>query len=103
MSLLTGMTRTATGRIEQETELLEIPRDAFARVLAHDDALAEEIAKLVAARNEKNREFLEKIASLSGQQVRESRDSGSVLRRLRSLAEFGRRLIGQGRKASPDS
>jgi small-conductance mechanosensitive channel/CRP-like cAMP-binding protein len=103
MSLLTGMTRTATGRIEKETELLEIPRDAFARVLARDDALAEEIAKIVAGRNEKNREFLEKIASLSAQQVRESRDSGSVLRRLRSLAAFGRRLVGQTRKPAPGS
>jgi small-conductance mechanosensitive channel/CRP-like cAMP-binding protein len=100
MSLLTGMTRTATGRIDEETELLEIPRDAFARVLARDDALAEETARLVAARNEKNREFLEKVASLSTQEVRESRDAGSILRRLRSLAAFGRRLLGRAGSAA---
>ena len=94
MSLLTGMPRTATGRISQETELLEIPKDAFAALLAAHENVTAEIAELVATRNRENREFLEKIPSLPAEDVTAGCDAGLIQSRLRRLAAWGRRLLG---------
>jgi CRP-like cAMP-binding protein len=93
MSLFTGMTRAATGTFSQETELLEIPREAFAQLLASEERVMEEIAELVAARNRANADFLEKAAAMPREQIEESCDSSRVLARLKSLASWGKRLV----------
>jgi len=85
MSLFTGMPRTATGIVEEESEILEVtPRD-FSRLLERNPNLAREIAGLVSLRNRKNREFLRKIRELSEQEIKASTSKRSILNRLRSL------------------
>ncbi|MBN1826884.1 MAG: mechanosensitive ion channel [Candidatus Eisenbacteria bacterium] len=93
MSLFTGMPRTATGLFKEEAELIEIPREAFAKLLARHEEVAAEIARLVAARNEQNRAFLEKIASLSKEDLEVGCDEGRIIARLRNLAAWGRKLM----------
>jgi small-conductance mechanosensitive channel/CRP-like cAMP-binding protein len=93
MSLLAGTPRTATGSFSEETELVEIPKEAFARMLADHEEILEEVAAVVARRNQENREFLERIAALPARDVEESCDSRRVLARLKSVAAWGRRLI----------
>ncbi len=95
MSLFTGMPRTATGRIREETELLEIPMSAFAGLLADHEEVMEEIASLVADRNKENEEFLAKIDSLPEKERVDSCDSSRILERLKSLALWGRKLVGR--------
>lgn len=94
MSLLTGAPRTATGKIEEETELIEIPGHAFAQFLAEHDSVMEQIAKTAAERNKKNQEFLMKIEDLSAQDVETSCDEHKVINRLKHLASWGKKLIG---------
>ena len=89
MSLFTGMPRTATGIVEVDSELLEISRESFARLLESNPHLAEEIAELVSDRNKKNQEFLKKIKELSDQDIEVSTSKHSILERLR---KFIRRL-----------
>lgn len=89
MSLFTGMPRTATGIVEVDSELLEINRESFARLLESNPHLAEEIAELVSDRNKKNQEFLKKIKELSAQDIEVSTSKHSILERLR---KFIRRL-----------
>ncbi len=93
MSLFTGMARTATGRITEETELVEIPGDAFARLLAEREEVMEEIASMVARRNEENEVFLAKIESIPEEVRTAGRDSNVVLKRLRRLAAWGKKLL----------
>ena len=93
MSLFTGMSRTATARFKMEAELLEIPKDAFATLLARHDEIADEIAAIVASRNEQNRAFLGKIESLSHEELDRSCDQKSVRSRLKNLAVWGRGLL----------
>ncbi len=91
MSLFTGMPRTATGIIETEAELLEITAEDFARLLSRNPQLAEVIAELVSARNQKNAEFLRKIKELSAAEIEQSCNRHSVLERLKRLiAHFKR-------------
>lgn len=91
MSLFTGMPRTATGVIETEAELLEITAGDFARLLSRSPQLAEVIAELVSARNQKNAEFLRKIKELSAAEIEQSCNRHSVLERLKRLiAHFKR-------------
>ncbi|MBZ0270229.1 Crp/Fnr family transcriptional regulator, partial [bacterium] len=94
MSLFTGMERTATGRIPEETVLLEIPKDAFARLLGRDERIIDAVSQLVAARNRENAEFLAKIASLPATDLETSCDAGRIRAHLQGLAAWGRRIIG---------
>jgi small-conductance mechanosensitive channel/CRP-like cAMP-binding protein len=91
MSLFTGMPRTATGIVAEESELLEIRGEEFAVLLDRNPALAEEIAETVSARNEKNREFLSKIKELSAQDIQTGTSKTGILEHLR---RFVRRLKG---------
>ncbi len=91
MSLFTGMPRTATGIIETETELLEITAEGFARLLSRNPQLAEVIADLVSARNQKNAEFLRKIKELSASEIEDSCNRHSVLARLKRLISHFKR------------
>ena len=95
MSLFTGLPRTATGRIEEDAELLEIGADDFAFLLSRNPGLAEVIAELVSERNRKNQDFLRKIKELSEKDVEESCDRKSILERLKRLVLRFRRGAGQ--------
>lgn len=85
MSLFTGMPRTATGVVEEESELLEINAEDFVGLLERNQGLADVMAAIVSERNRKNRAFLEKIKELSAQDIRASCSKRSILQRLKSL------------------
>ncbi len=85
MSLFTGLSRTATGTVEEDAELLEVGADDFAFLLTRTPGLAEVIAELVSERNRKNQDFLRKIKELSAKDVEESCDRKSILDRLKRL------------------
>ncbi|MHB8054953.1 MAG: cyclic nucleotide-binding domain-containing protein [Candidatus Aminicenantales bacterium] len=79
MSLFTGMPRTATGIVAEESEILEIQADDFRSLLVRNPEAAEAIADIVSARNAQNKEFLLKIKELSAQQVEDSSNRHTVL------------------------
>jgi len=85
MSLFTGMPRTATGVIDQETVLLEIQAKDFARLLSQNPELAEIIADIVSARNKKNQDFLKKIKELSERDIKDSCSRKSLLKRMKDF------------------
>jgi len=85
MSLFTGMPRTATGVIEEESELLEIEAEDFAVLLDEIPALADVIAEIVSARNVQNEEFLRKIKELSEKDIQAGTNKKSILEHLRSF------------------
>ncbi|MGM0465164.1 MAG: cyclic nucleotide-binding domain-containing protein [Acidobacteriota bacterium] len=85
MSLFTGMPRTATGVIEQETVLLEIKAEDFALLLSQNPELNEIIADIVSARNKKNQNFLRKIIELSEKDIRDSCNRKSLLKRMKDF------------------
>ena len=88
MSLFTGMPRTATGIVEVESELLEINTTGFSRLLGSNPELADMMADLVSKRNQKNQEFLEKIKELSAQDIENSTNKQSILKRLKKLIKL---------------
>jgi small-conductance mechanosensitive channel/CRP-like cAMP-binding protein len=85
MSLFTGMPRTATGVVDEESELLEIRAEDFAVLLEQIPPLAEVIAETVSARNEQNLEFLRKIKELSEKDIQAGTNKKSILEHLRSF------------------
>jgi CRP-like cAMP-binding protein len=85
MSLFTGMPRTATGIVEEESELLEIRAEDFAVILERNPQIADVIAGLVSKRNKKNEAFLKKIKELSAQDIQSSTSKRSILKRLKSF------------------
>lgn len=85
MSLFTGLPRTATGRVAEESELIEIQAEDFGRLLARNPGITEAVADMIAARNAQNREFLLKIKELSAKDVEDSADRRSVLAYLRKF------------------
>jgi len=85
MSLFTGMPRTATGIVEEESELLEIRAENFAFLLEKNPRLAEIIAEIVSLRNKKNKEFLKKIKELSEKDIKRSCSKRSVLKWLKGF------------------
>jgi small-conductance mechanosensitive channel/CRP-like cAMP-binding protein len=91
MSLFTGMPRTATGIVEEESELLEITAEDFAVLLDQIPALAEVIAETVSARNEQNLEFLRKIKELSEKDIQAGTNKKSILEHLRSFVRVLRK------------
>jgi len=85
MSLFTGMPRTATGVVAEESDLLEIQPEDFRALLQRNPEPAEAIAEIVSARNAQNKEFLLKIKELSAQQVEDSSNSRTVLAYLKKF------------------
>lgn len=88
MSLFTGMPRTATGIVAEESELLEIGTEGFSRLLGSNPELADVIADLVSKRNMKNQEFLKKIKELSAQDIEISTNKHSILDRLKKFIKL---------------
>ena len=91
MSLFTGLPRTATGFVEEDSELLEIEAEDFAHLLGRNPKVAEVMAEVVSARNRKNEDFLRKIKELSEQDIEASTNPRSILERLKKLVSRFRR------------
>jgi small-conductance mechanosensitive channel/CRP-like cAMP-binding protein len=91
MSLLTGMPRTATVVVEEESELLEIGAAAFAEILARNPGLADAVAETVSARNRDNIESLRKIKELSAGDLEAGSNKKSVLAYLKKLIGLHKR------------
>lgn len=85
MSLFTGMPRTATSIVEEESELLEITASDFARFLSKNPKLTERVAEIVSARNKKNQDFLKRIKELSAKDIQEGCNKHSILERMKYL------------------
>jgi small-conductance mechanosensitive channel/CRP-like cAMP-binding protein len=85
MSLFTGMPRTATITIEEESELLEIGAAAFVELLARNPGLADAVAEIVSLRNRNNLEALRKIKELSAVDLEAGSNKKTVLEYLRKL------------------
>ena len=85
MSLFTGMTRTATGKVAEESELIEIQAEDFGVLLSRNLEIAEAIAEMISARNAQNKAFLLKIKELSAQDVEDSSNKHSVLAYLKKF------------------
>ena len=91
MSLFTGFPRTATGVVEEEAELLEITAENFAGLLERNPHLADVMAELVSARNQKNAAFLGKIKELTAQDIEAGTSRHSILARLKRLVSIFRK------------
>jgi small-conductance mechanosensitive channel/CRP-like cAMP-binding protein len=91
MSLFTGLPRTATVVVGEDTELLEIRAGALASLIARNAALAEAMAEVVSARNRANREMLRKVKDLAARDVEASTDKKSVLEYLKKLVHIFKR------------
>jgi small-conductance mechanosensitive channel/CRP-like cAMP-binding protein len=85
MSLYTGMPRTATCWVDEETQLLEIGTEDFALLLSRNPDLAEMIADMVSMRNKENQDFLKKIRELSEKDIQDSCNKKSLLNRMRKF------------------
>jgi CRP-like cAMP-binding protein len=83
MSLFTGMPRTATGIVIEESELFEIRAEDFAVLIGRNPGLAEVIAEIVSRRNEENREFLKKIKELSEKDIQDGTNKKTILEYLK--------------------
>ena len=92
MSLTTGLPRTATIAAEDEVELLEIPREAFARLLGLRPEIPEILARVVSGRAAANAEALEKLKA-AGAEAGKSLERASLLKRFLGLL---------GRKGQPE-
>jgi len=91
MSLFTGLPRTATVVVDEDSELLGIRAEALASLLAHNPSLAEALADVVSARNRANSETLLKIKDLAARDVKASTDKKSVLEYLKRLVNLFKR------------
>jgi small-conductance mechanosensitive channel/CRP-like cAMP-binding protein len=87
MSLFTGMPRTATVTVQEESELLEIDAAAFTEVLSRNPHLAEAIAETVSRRNIDNLESLRKIKELSAGDIEAGSNKKTVLEYLKKLVK----------------
>ncbi len=85
MSLFTGMPRTATSIVEEESELLEITASDFALFLSKNPKLTERVAEIVSVRNKKNQDLLKRIKELSAKDIQEGCNKHSILKRLKYL------------------
>ncbi|MBN1419427.1 MAG: mechanosensitive ion channel [Planctomycetes bacterium] len=85
MSLVTGLPRTATISTDEEVELIEIPRDAFARLLAVRPEVPQILSRLVAERAAENAAAYEKIKGMPVQAVQETLRRENILKRFLRL------------------
>jgi small-conductance mechanosensitive channel/CRP-like cAMP-binding protein len=95
MSLMTGMPRTATAVAKEEVELLEIPYQAFACLLAAHPDIPSILSRLVAERAAINAAAYEKLKAM------QSVDLAETLREENILKRFLRILAGGTREKSP--
>ncbi|HBA82987.1 MAG TPA: hypothetical protein DCZ95_02730 [Verrucomicrobia bacterium] len=89
MSLMTSLPRTATLGVQEDVELIEIPSDAFVKLLALRPDIPEVLAKLVAGRVEHNKSMYENIKTLKTVNMTDTLGKDGILRRFL-------RLLGRG-------
>jgi CRP-like cAMP-binding protein len=89
MSLMTGLPRTATVSIQEETELLEIPHNAFACILALKPEIPEILSKLVAERAAKNAAAMEHLKSITTEDLRQTLRQENILMRFLRIIGYG--------------
>jgi CRP-like cAMP-binding protein len=89
MNLITGNPRTATLRVDGETELLAIPKEAFMRILALRPEMPERLAGLVAQRAAQNAAAYAQSKATGVPPAGEALHQRSILNRFMTL--LGRR------------
>jgi small-conductance mechanosensitive channel/CRP-like cAMP-binding protein len=89
MSLMTGLPRTATVYAREEVELLEIPQDAFACLLALHPEIPAVLSQLVADRAAKNAAALEHLKSISSEDVAQTLRQDNILKRFLRIIGYG--------------
>jgi len=85
ISLLTGLSRTATTYTEQEVELLELSESTFAHLLALREGIPEILANLVAKRQQDDLETLHKLRKFEGKNIAQTLGRQKVLGRFLGL------------------
>lgn len=83
MSLLTNERRSATIIAEEETEVLILDRDDFARILKRKPVIAERISKILAQRKLELGEFAETVKKPTRSQ--ESKEQRSILKQIKGV------------------
>jgi CRP-like cAMP-binding protein len=92
MSLMTGLPRTATVVVQGEVELLEIPQDAFACLLALHPEIPGVLSQMAARRAARNAAALERLKCVSNDEVAQTMQQENILQRfLRILRRGGAR------------
>lgn len=92
MSLMTGLPRTATVVVQEEVELLEIPQDAFACLLALHPEIPGVLSQMAARRAARNAAALERLKCVSNDEVAQTMQQENILQRfLRILRRGGAR------------
>lgn len=89
MSLMTGLPRTASVMVREEVELLEIPQDAFACLLALHPEIPTVLSQLAAERATKNAAALEHLKSLNTDDIAQSLRQDNILQRFLRILRHG--------------
>jgi small-conductance mechanosensitive channel/CRP-like cAMP-binding protein len=89
MSLMTGLPRTATVSIREEVELLEIPQDAFACLLGLQPNIPTLLSRLMADRAARNAAALERLKSLTSEDLIHTLKQENILKRLLRIIGYG--------------
>ena len=89
MSLMTGLPRTASVFVQDEVELLEIPQDAFACLLGLHPEIPAVLSQLVADRAAKNAAALERLKSITTEDLAQTLKQENILRRFLRIIGYG--------------
>jgi small-conductance mechanosensitive channel/CRP-like cAMP-binding protein len=89
MSLMTGLPRTATILVRQEAELLEIPQDAFGCLLALKPEIPAVLSKLVADRAAGNAAAMERLKSITTEDLTQTLRQENILQRFLRIIGYG--------------
>jgi small-conductance mechanosensitive channel/CRP-like cAMP-binding protein len=89
MSLMTGLPRTASVSISEEVELLEIPQDAFACLLGLHPEIPAVLSQLMADRAAKNAAALERLKSITTEDLAQTLRQENILRRFLRIIGCG--------------
>ena len=95
MSLMTGLPRTAELRVRESAELLRIPAEEFAALLAGRPGLVERLSGLIADRVRQNRRQYEELVAADA-----APGAAAALTREGLLSRFWRLLGGDGRRGN---
>ena len=89
MSLMTGLPRTATVSVREEVELLEIPQEAFACLLGLHPEIPAVLSQLVADRAAGNAAALERLKSISSEDLTQTLQQENILQRFLRIIGYG--------------
>jgi CRP-like cAMP-binding protein len=86
---MTGLPRTATVVVREEVELLEIPQDAFACLLALHPEIPDVLSQMVARRAARNAAALERLKCVSNDEVAQTLRQDNILQRFLRILRHG--------------